>query len=275
MKTLGVDISEHNGKVNFNALKSYGVKFVIIRCGFGSDYVNQDDSRFEENVKGAESAGLPWGVYLYSYAKNPSMASSEAQHVLRLLNGRRPLYGVWYDVEDPQLSSVDVVSTCVTFCEAIESSGLYVGIYSMLSWLNGKLNSSKLDAYDKWVAQWNSVCQYENPYGIWQFTDSLSIGGKSFDGNYAYNDYPTIIQGKDEDEMCDYKTFKLYMDRYLKELASQSASDWAQPAIEKCKSLSIMNGDADGKFRPCSYLTRQEAAQVALNIFNALGGGDT
>lgn len=272
MKTLGVDISEHNGAVNFRALKSYGVEFVIIRCGFGSDYVNQDDSRFEENVKGAESAGLTWGVYLYSYAKNSSMASSEAQHVLRLLNGRKPAYGVWYDVEDPQLSSVDVVSTCVTFCEAIESSGLYVGIYSMLSWLNGKLNSSRLDVYDKWVAQWNSVCQYGKPYGIWQFTDVLSIGGKAFDGNYAYKDYPTIIQGKDEDDMCDYKTFKLYMDRYLSDLASQKASDWAQPAIEKCKSLSIMNGDDDGKFRPHSYLTRQEAARVALNILEALGG---
>ena len=68
MQKKGVDISEHNGSVDFQALKNAGVQFAILRLGYGSDYVSQDDSRFSENVRKAETAGMPWGAYLYSYA---------------------------------------------------------------------------------------------------------------------------------------------------------------------------------------------------------------
>lgn len=89
MAIKGVDISEMNGSVDFSALKNAGVQFVIIRCGFGSDYTNQDDKRFAENVKKAEAAGMPWGAYLCSYATTNAMAKSEAQHTLRVLNGKK------------------------------------------------------------------------------------------------------------------------------------------------------------------------------------------
>ena len=95
----GIDISEFNGSVDIVALQGQ-VDFVIIRCGYGSDYANQDDPQFEANVKKCQAAGIPWGTYLYSYAKTKAMAQSEAAHTLRLLQGRRPPYGVWYDVED-------------------------------------------------------------------------------------------------------------------------------------------------------------------------------
>ena len=186
----GVDISEMNGSVDFAALKQAGVEFAIIRCGYGNDIPFQDDKCFYENVKRADAAGMPWGTYLYSYARNSDMARSEARHVLRLLNGGNPAYGVWYDVEDPQQAGADLVSICEAFCGMVEAAGLYVGIYSILSWMNTKLSNSRLDKYDKWVAQWNSVCNYKKPYGIWQCTDYLTIAGKTFDGNYAYNDYP-------------------------------------------------------------------------------------
>ena len=76
MQKKGVDISEHNGSVDFQALKNAGVQFAILRLGYGSDYVSQDDSRFSENVRKAETAGMPWGAYLYSYAKTAAMAKS-------------------------------------------------------------------------------------------------------------------------------------------------------------------------------------------------------
>lgn len=194
MAVKGVDISVHNGSVDFGALKQAGIQFVIIRCGYGSDEKSQDDKMFAENIQKAEAAGMPWGVYLYSYAKNTAMAQSEAEHTLRLLAGRKPLYGVWYDVEDPSQKDLDLVSICDTYCSAIEHAGLYCGIYSMLAWMNGKLGDVKLDRYDKWIAQWTQICGYKKPYGIWQFTDHLQIGEKIFDGNYAYKDYPTIIR---------------------------------------------------------------------------------
>lgn len=195
MAIKGVDISEMNGSVDFQALKNAGIQFVIIRCGFGSDYTNQDDKRFAENVRKAEAAGMPWGAYLYSYATTDSMAQSEAQHTLRLLNGKKPLYGVWYDVEDKSQAGADLVSICETYCNAMEKAGVYCGIYSMLSWMESKLNSTRLDKYDKWVAQWASACTYGKPYGIWQYTDNWTIGGKAFDGNWAYKDYPSLTKG--------------------------------------------------------------------------------
>ena len=274
MAIKGVDISEHNGSVNFSTLKNNGVEFVIIRLGYGSNYTNQDDKRFAENVKKAEAAGMPWGAYLYSYAKNTSMAKSEAEHALRLLKGKTPLYGVWYDVEDPQLSGVDVVATSQTFCDAMEDAGYYAGIYASLSWLNGSLNSSKLNKYDKWVAQWNSSCTYKKAYGIWQYTDKLVIGGKNFDGNWAYKDYPSIIKAmngeteEEDDEMLTYDQWKDYMERYEQEKAKEKVSSWAKDAVEFVQKEGLMNGDADGSFRPQSFITRQEVAAVLKNEHN-------
>ena len=70
MQAKGVDISEHNGAVDFAALTQAGVKFAILRLGYGSDYTSQDDAQFAQNVRKAEAAGMPWGAYLYSYAKD-------------------------------------------------------------------------------------------------------------------------------------------------------------------------------------------------------------
>lgn len=194
--TKGADISEINGAVDFAALKAAGVTFVIIRCGYGNDIPRQDDTRFAENVRKADAAGMPWGVYLYSYAENTAMAKSEAQHVIRLLAGRVPAYGVWYDVEAPSQADADLIAVCEAFCTDIEAAGLYVGIYSMLAWMNTKLNSSRLDPWDKWVAQVYSRCEYAKPYGIWQYSQSEVIAGKEFDMDYAYKDYPTLTSGR-------------------------------------------------------------------------------
>lgn len=197
MAVKGVDISEHNGSVNFQALKNAGIEFVLIRCGYGGDYSSQDDECFADNVRKADTAGLPWGVYLYSYAKNTDMAKNEVKHTLRLLNGRKPLYGVWYDLEDPSQANCDLVRIADTYCKLMEKYGLYCGIYSSLSWFESTLSSSKLDRYDKWVAQYYHKCEYEKPYGIWQFTDNLIINGEPFDCNWSYKDYPKIISDKE------------------------------------------------------------------------------
>ena len=85
--TKGVDISYANGNIDLSKVKKAGYNWVMIRCGFGSDITKQDDSRFESNVKKAEALGMPWGVYLYSYATNKSEALSEVKHIKRLLKG--------------------------------------------------------------------------------------------------------------------------------------------------------------------------------------------
>ena len=206
MTKLGVDVSKHNGNVDWQTVKNAGYgSFAIIRAGYGGDYTNQDDPQFERNVNECERLGIPYGVYLYSYALNTNDAKGEVNHILRLLKkvGKNFKYGVWFDMEDADNykknhgmpSNSTLVDICYTFCEAVESAGYYAGIYASLSWLNNQLNNSKLDRFDKWVAQWNNTgCTYKKTYSIWQNTNNVSIGGKRFDGNKLIRDFATSSQ---------------------------------------------------------------------------------
>ena len=200
----GIDVSAHQGRIDWEKVKNSGIQFAILRLGIGSDIASQDDAYFEANVQGCEAVGLPWGAYLYSYALNLEDAKSEVQHALRLLNGKRPVYPVFFDMEDADgykakhgmPSNQGLVDICKTFLLGIEDAGYYASLYASLSWLNNQLNSSELDRFDKWVAQWNTSCSYKKPYGIWQYTDSGKVDGinGNVDMNIAYTNYPEVIK---------------------------------------------------------------------------------
>lgn len=179
----GIDTSKHNGAITAADLN--GIDFVIIRCGYGGDYTKQDDPQFENTVKLCESLNKPYGVYLYSYADTVEKAKSEAAHMIRLVNGRKPACGLWYDVEDEKMASGETLVQIVqTFCD-LTGAGIYASKY----WLENKLNDARLDKYKKWVAQWASECTYNKPYEIWQYTDNLMINGRRFDGNISLVDF--------------------------------------------------------------------------------------
>lgn len=269
MKIKGVDISEMNGSVDFQILKSAGVEFVIIRCGYGSDYPGQRDEEFEANIRKAETANMPYGVYHFAYAKNAEKGRAEADHALSLIGSRKPKYGVWYDMEDSSTIGGDLAGAADAFCSRIKEKGLYAGVYANLNWWENYLTSPVFDKFDRWVAQYNDVCQLKKPYGIWQFTDRLMIGGKAFDGNFAYKNYPEITK---EEETMTYEQWKEYQQRYEKEQATKAASKWAEPAVTYCKEHGLMSGDKEGTFRPQSFVTRQELAQVTMNQHKDLKG---
>lgn len=264
MKRLGVDLSYANGEVDFGGLQQAGVEFVILRCGYGRDYPGQQDTQFEENVRKAEAAGLPWGVYHYSYARDAAGGKAEAAHALRLLKGRKPPLGVWYDMEDSSTLGGDLAGAAKAFCSAVQAAGLCAGVYANLNWWRRHLTDPVFDRYGRWVAQYNAFCEYEKPYGIWQFTDCLTIGGKKFDGNWACREFLTPTEG--EEDMLSYEQFVEYMERYEKEKGGRGVSSWAREAVSYCKAKGLMKGDADGRFRPQSHITRQEVAQVLLNL---------
>ena len=197
----GADISEFNGVIDFNKINK-NLDFVIIRCGFGSDFAHQDDAYFERNVTECEKLNIPYGVYLYSYADTKEKALSEAKHVLRLLKDKNPLCGVWYDVEDKIMPEDKKLLSeiCAIFCEEIEKSGFYAGIYANLSWFNKRFIKEKIAPYDKWVAQWNETDDMKEAHGMWQYTENGKIEGLNgdFDLNYAYKNYPEIIKNMNE-----------------------------------------------------------------------------
>ena len=200
----GIDVSAHQGRIDWEKVKNSGIQFAILRLGFGNDMQSQDDAYFEANVQGCESAGLPWGAYLYSYALNLEDAKSEVQHALRLLKSTRPEYPVFFDMEDADgykknhsmPSNQTLIDVCKTFLLGIEGAGYYASLYANLSWLNNQLNSRELDRFDKWVAHWSTSCGYKKPYGIWQYSDNGKVSGISgnVDMNISYKDYPSIIK---------------------------------------------------------------------------------
>lgn len=235
----GIDISEFNGDVDIAALKGK-VDFIIIRCGYGGDYEIQDDSQYFANVRKCRQAGIPFGVYLYSYARNRDMALSEARHTLRLVKGLTPLYGVWYDVEDRTLPTGEtLVDDCLAYYQELCRAGYYCGIYSSLSWMQGRLNSPKLAHIDRWVAQWTGELAYPGA-GMWQYTNSGVINGRTFDMDRAFRDYPAIIsEGEWTDmtreqvaELARQEAQAVYDKNESRYRTFAQVPDWARDAVE-------------------------------------------
>lgn len=186
----GIDVSEWNEKINWEAAIADGVEYAIIRCGWGMDYTDQDDDWWEYNVSECERLGIPYGVYLYSYATNTDRASSEADHALRLLQGHHPSYPVYFDMEDSSTQDVGnamLGSIAKTFCDKVSAAGYRVGIYASLSWWNTYLTDPVFNngSWSKWVAQWSDACTYTGAYDMWQCTEKGSIQG--INGNVDLN----------------------------------------------------------------------------------------
>ena len=178
----GIDVSEHNGEIDWQKVKNDGIDFVIIRCGFGQDIKSQDDDYWEYNVSECERLGIPYGVYLYSYADTLQKAESEAQHVLRLLNGHTPSYPIYYDLEDNityALSDSMKTQVAKTFCNQISANGYQVGVYSNLDWWTNYLTDPIFDSWSRWMAQWNDTCTYKGEYDVWQCSSTGKVDGIS------------------------------------------------------------------------------------------------
>lgn len=181
----GVDVSAWQETINWDKVKAAGIDFAIIRCGYGNNQTNQDDKQFLRNAKECERLGIPYGVYIYSYAKNTTMASSEADHVLRLLNGRSPSMPVYFDMEDHSTIGSNYAAIAKTFCNKIENAGYPVGVYANLNWWNNYLTDPCFNNWYKWVAQYYTECQYGGEYAMWQYTSSGRVNGIS--GNVDMN----------------------------------------------------------------------------------------
>lgn len=198
-KQFGIDVSTWQGKVDWEKAKKAGVKFAILRCGYGMDLADQDDEHFVRNAAECTRLGIPFGVYLYSYADSVEKAESEAKHTLRLLKGLKPEYPVYLDLEDTKVASIrkdHILEQAKKWVEVIESAGYWAGIYANLHWWNTYLTDSWYDTKARWVAQYYKVCEDERQYGIWQYTSTGSVPGVagSVDCNWGYLDYPAMVR---------------------------------------------------------------------------------
>ena len=201
----GIDVSAHQGNINWDAVKASGIDFAIIRISYGQSAV---DSKAIRNIQECIRVGMPFGVYVYSYALNVNNAINEANLVIRTLAPYKDKvrFPVIIDMEDADgykrkhgMPSYDtLVSICEKECLMFEEAGYYAAIYASKSWFDTKLNSSRLNRFDKWMAWWNSSAKFDHDvYGLWQYSSNGSISGISgrVDMNKSFKDYPSIIGG--------------------------------------------------------------------------------
>lgn len=195
-----IDVSYHNGTIDWAKVKAAGVDGAIIRCGYGSDITSQDDKQWKRNADECTRLGIPFGVYLYSYAKSTDQAKSEAEHVLRLIKGYKLSYPVYYDLEEPGTEKYAVENAKV-FSQIIENAGYWCGIYANNNWFNTVIKNS-LDNLTKWIARYSSE-KPDKDCDMWQYTSDGSVSGISgrVDMNHCYRDFPKEITGSSSDSV--------------------------------------------------------------------------
>lgn len=193
----GIDVSEHNGTLNWAKIKASGIKFAIIRTGYGKKYT---DTQFKANMDGAIAQGIPVGVYHFSYALNASGAKTEAEYVLSLLKPYKDkiTLPVFFDFEYDTISYAKKQGVtlgrqafndhAVAFLEVVKEAGYKPGIYYNLDYKNRFVDMSRLAGYVQWYAQYNNTASWTG-YDIWQYSSSYKIAGHNckFDINIADN----------------------------------------------------------------------------------------
>lgn len=188
---LGVDVSHHQGNINWNKVKEQGYEFAFLRIGYrgyGIEGSIKKDREFENNYKNAIDAGLDVGVYFFSQAINESEAEEEALFVLSVLNGKELQLPIVYDPEsilDDKARTDDVTREQFTknterFCSLIKESGYKPMIYSNMLWEAFKLDLSVLD-YPIWYADYEDKPQTPYHFSCWQYTNTGRVDGISGD----------------------------------------------------------------------------------------------
>lgn len=195
----GVDVSVYQGNIDWNKAKADGIEFAIMRAGYGK-YVSQKDKYFDQNMKNAKAAGLPCGVYWFSYALTPEDAIKEADACYEVIKNYKLEYPVSFDMETEsqmKLPKETVAQIIEAFCGRMESYGYYTTLYTYASFLNYKVEDRIFDKYDIWVAHYNTnKPAFNRNYGLWQYSCTGSVWGitGNVDRDYVYLDYERIIK---------------------------------------------------------------------------------
>lgn len=192
---VGVDVSKHDGTVNFERLKSDGIDYVMIRLGargYNTGQISLDE-KFVENMNAAVNAGLNIGVYFYSQAINQEEAVQEAYFVIQNLEPYRAHinFPVAFYMEnitndkariDGLTRSDKTLITC-TFLEAVKAAGYVPMVYGNKEWLIKNVDLTKLQNYDVWLSQDGDSPDYPYLYTMWQYTTTGTVNGISGDAS--------------------------------------------------------------------------------------------
>lgn len=188
----GIDVSEYQGAIDWQAVKNSGVTFAMIRVGNTAYGI---DTYFPQNMIGANAAGLRVGCYVYTYATNVAEAIQEAQFVLAAVAPYTVSFPIAIDIEDEVhkgLTAAEQADIVNAFCATIYNAGYTPMVYASRNWFLTRMGPV---LWDHWVAQYNSYCDYPGAYTMWQSTSSGSVPGIAgrVDIDYLFKDYFSLI----------------------------------------------------------------------------------
>ena len=196
----GIDVSVHNGNIDWNKVKADGIDFAILRAGYGR-LEKQKDEKFEANYAAAKAVGIPVGAYWYSYAMTPEEAELEADVFLKVISGKQFEFPVYYDVEEKKqfdLGKENVSAIMRAFLSKVEAAGYFTGLYGSASSLTTHTADDIKSRYTIWLAHWVQQTNYSGSYAVWQYSEKGSVNGitGSVDLDTCTKDFPTIIKSK-------------------------------------------------------------------------------
>ena len=281
----GIDVSKHQGKIDWHRVKNSGVDFAILRAGYGK-YDNQKDERFEENYSNAKNAGIKLGAYHYSYAKSVDDAKKEAEIFLKWISRKQFEYPVAFDVEEKSQSDKgkQFVSDVIrAFCETVEKAGYYVCVYSNKYWLDNYVDDDCKRKYDTWLAQWSDKATYGGNYGIWQYSSQGEIDGISgrVDLDESYKDYSLIIKSNGLngfsglEPVKDNKSYSPRMMISLSDTPLYVSATAKAPATRKSGTFYIYDGiEINGRYRITSSPSKAEKKPIGENVTGFINKSD-
>lgn len=179
---IGIDVSNHQGDIDWETVKNSGVEFVFIRIGYGHNREAKimEDEKFRQNLEGARNAGLKVGLYFYSYATEIWEAEEQANWIVKTLNGEKidlPIvfdYETWKSFPTYNINIVDLNKVAKRFLDILHDNG-YEGMnYSSKYYLNTIWNISE---YPTWLAHYVSKTNYDKDFKVWQFSNTGEVPG--------------------------------------------------------------------------------------------------
>ncbi len=250
----GIDVSQWQGTINWNQVKAAGVDFVILR---GWCYTK--DPNFESYYAGAKAAGIPVGVYCYTYGLTESAIVSEVDSLINnCLKGKQFEFPIYVDMECTSyqgnsgwVNGYDTNSKATNAalmdaaCRRLENAGYYAGMYTYTSFIQSYLDVSTLkDKYTMWIADYRATCGYNGPYDMWQYSSTGRVNGIAgeVDMNYCYFNFEPVIKsiglnGYEPSTTYPYKnddgSLTLYDGEYAHTITSDYATNYGVSADQK------------------------------------------
>lgn len=260
LSVKGVDISYWQKGIDYAALKSAGAEFAIIRAGLSESV----DKELEAHVRGCIAAGIDYGFYWYSYARNTDEARREAAACVKAIaRFPAPAYPVFFDAEEnsvaQSLGREAMTDVALAFVKAVEDSGYPSGVYANPSWMENEYNKSRLmSGTDIWLAHWTWDPNKPSPYNygqkMWQW-GLINVKGYDVDADICYVDYPAL-------------TAKWYGERNKKtveQLAREVIGGLWGNGVDRAAALTAAGYDYDAVQAEVNRILKEGSAKKSVN----------